>query len=119
MATPSLIELSDVLKNITSAFIIAKDFMDETSLQIAKKYSENETLSLLSLPFFTISDVTLQLKFAIRETGEKGQVYVYVDTASLDKLPEHIVSQIEVKLNPQSIKVYKTEEGTAVHASTS
>jgi len=114
-AIMSAIELSAALKNITSAFIAAKSNMDEVSAEIAKKYSENDVLSQLSLPFFTISDITLQLKFAIRETGKQGEVYVYIDSASLEKLPQNIISQIEIKLNPQSVKIYKTEEGKITH----
>ena len=57
----STVRLNDILMGITSAVVNAKNEMNKTSLDIAKEWTGDEMMSLLPLPFFSISEVSLNL----------------------------------------------------------
>lgn len=108
------VKLKDVLTSVAGAFVSAKSSMDKLSAEKSKEYQKEELLSTISLPFFSISDIKLDLKFAIREVRQDNEVLVSVDAQSLEKLPPHIISMAEIKLLPQPLKVYKTEDGKRI-----
>ena len=56
-------KLDDILGSIASALVDVKNQMDETSIEVARRYKEKEITSSLSLPFFSISNVKLNLRF--------------------------------------------------------
>ncbi len=98
----SLVSLNDILAGITSALVKTKSRMDETSLEIGKEYSGNKIMSNLSVPFFSISEVSLNLRFAIQNPGSKNEdLFVSVDSEYLEKLPDYAVSQLNLKLSPK------------------
>ena len=99
----SPMKLSDVLAGITTALVNVKNQMDETSIEVAKKYVENEMMSSLSLPFFSISNVKLTLRFAIQKKSYKNEdTIVSVNPEYLRTLPESMISEISLELNPHN-----------------
>ena len=100
--TTSDIKLEDILSGISSALVNVKNQMDETSIEVAKRYKENDVMSSLSLPFFSISSVKLNLRFAVQKRSSKvGNTRVSVNTEYLRKLPKSMISEISLELNPQ------------------
>lgn len=110
----SSVKLKDMLTSLAGAFVSAKSSMDKLSAEKSKEYQKEELLSTISLPFFSISDVKLDLKFAIRKVGRDNEILVSVDAQSLEKLPPHIISMAEIKLSPQPLKIYKMEDGKRI-----
>jgi len=111
------VKLKDVLSSITGAFISAKSSMDRMSMEHSKQYQKEDLLSAANLPFFSISDVRLELRFAVGEIGRDNEVFVSVNTPSLEKLPPHVISTVEIKLTPQPLKLYKMEDGKTFNVS--
>jgi len=96
-------KLADILAGITTALINVKNQMDETSIEVAKKYAENEKMSSLSPHFFSISNVKLTLRFAIQKQSSKNKdTLVSVNPEYLRTLPESMISEINLELNPQN-----------------
>jgi hypothetical protein len=94
--------LDDVLAGITTALIRTKSMMDETSLEIEKEYAADKILSNLSVPFYSISDVSLNLRFAIQNPGSKNEkLLVSVDSEYLERLPDYAVSELNLKISPK------------------
>lgn len=108
-------EMADVMSGLLAASITAKRSLDSATSELAKIYWADPVLRTLPLPAFGIAEVTVRLKFAIargqppaKGAGGKG-LLVIVDTASLEQLPEHLVSEMEIKLSPRSVRVYEAE----------
>ena len=98
----TVVRLNDILTGITSAVVYAKNEMNKTSLDIVKEHTDDEMMSLLSMPFFSISEVSLNLRFAIQNPSSKKEDFlVSVNPEYLKKLPDYAVSQINLKLTPQ------------------
>ena len=108
----SKIKLTDAVTSLNSAILKAKIQMDELSTELSKNYSKNEILSSLPLPFYSISEVTLKLNFAIQDIVSK-ELIVTIDSDSLEKLPQNTISQIEMKLTPKEIKSFNNEDGSS------
>jgi len=109
---PAKINLTDAVTSLNSAIIKTKIQMDELSSELSKKYSKNEMLSSLSLPFYSISEVTLKLNFAIQNVAN-NELIVTVDSESLGKLPPTTISQIEMKLTPKGLRSFNNDEGAS------
>lgn len=109
----STVRLNDILIGITSAVVNAKNEMNKTSLDIAKEWADDEMMSLLPLPFFSISEVSLNLRFVIQtNSSKKEDLLVSVNPEYLEKLPDYVVSQINLKMTPQkgiSKKLFKNK----------
>ena len=94
--------LDDILDGITSALVNVKNQMDETSIKVAKRYKEKEIMSSLSLPFFSISSVKLNLRFVVqKQSSDIGDAIVSVNPKYLRKIPKSMISEISLELNPQ------------------
>jgi len=102
--------LKDAIASISGSFISAKHFMDEMSAELAKVYQQDEFLSEKDLPNFSLADVTLTLKCAIKEVRDKQNVVVSIDAEILRKLPQEVLLQVTWKLVPQSVRTYQTED---------
>ena len=105
--------LKDVVVAVTRVFIEAKASMDELSAETSRKYQQSELLSGQPLPFFALSDVSLQLKVALQERAD-GDVIVVIAAEALAKLPPHVLTQIDMKLTPQAVRTYQGEDGKPV-----
>lgn len=95
-------KLGDILSGIASALVNVKHQMDETSIEVTKKYAQNKIMSSLSSPFFSISNVKLNLRFAIQKPSPKIEdTIISVNTEYLKKLPKFMISEISLELSPQ------------------
>jgi hypothetical protein len=117
------VELADVLAGLAQAVARAKQVMDETTRELAHAYSQDPLLRTLLLPYFTLPEVRMQLKFAVAgvvgpdlRTGAKEvaeppvKIRVIVDAASLEKLPSNLISEVELRISPQMLRSFQTAE---------
>jgi hypothetical protein len=105
------VKLDDILASIAGALVNVKSHMDETSIEVAKKYIKNEPMSSLSLPFFSISNVKLNLRFVIQKQSSRYKdTLVSVNSEYLKKLPKPMISEISLELNPQKKIWSKTRD---------
>lgn len=109
------VKLVDVLSGTGCALLSAKVSMDLLSSQVSKDYEKDALLSLVSLPFFSFSDVTVDIKFAVANLGENNEVYVHIDSTSLQQLSQNIISHVELKVAQSKIRTYKDESGKSLH----
>jgi hypothetical protein len=96
--------------------------MDETSAGLAKIYWSDPVLRTLPLPSFTMPELRMQLKFAvagvelprgtrIRQTAaEPAHMQVIVDASALAKIPAHLVSEMELRVTPQLLRIFESEQ---------
>lgn len=109
--------LSDVLSSLLRAAVVARGAMDRASADLAKVYWADPILRSLPLPAFQIPEMKVRLKFIVSEVapheGNAGtpasHMRVIVDLASLEKLPPHLVSEVELRLTPQMLRVSDAE----------
>ena len=114
--------LEDVLTSLLAAAIAAKRSMDETSAGLAKTYWSDPVLRTLPLPSFTMPELRMQLKFAVaalevpterrvrRAAAGPAHMQVIVDAAALAKLPAHLVSEMELRVTPQLLRIFESEQ---------
>jgi hypothetical protein len=110
--------LSDVLSSLLRAAVDARGAMDRASAELAKAYWADPILRSLPLPAFTIPEMKVRLKFIVSDVApHEGttaatrlpDMRVIVDRTSLEKLPPHLVSEIELRLTPQMLRVAEAE----------
>ncbi|MEO5349316.1 MAG: hypothetical protein H7836_06695 [Magnetococcus sp. YQC-3] len=104
--------MADVL---FASVLDAKSSMDKKSAELAKQYWSDPVLRNLEIPAFKIPDISIKLRFAVYEVGENdnagnASMKVIVDTPTLHRIPEHMVSQIEIRLTPHSLRAHNTEQ---------
>lgn len=110
-------DLTEVVASVLGAMVGAKRSLDSASAELAKIYWADPVLRSLPVPAFSIPEVTVHLRFAVVQVasapagGKTQAMRVIVDTASLEKLPAHLVSQLDIKLTPQSVRIYQTDVG--------
>ncbi len=109
-------QLSVVLGSLLRAVVRGRGAMDGASADLAKAYWADSILRSLPLPAFNIPEVKVRLKFAVSGVGETasdaghaGDMRVIVDLATLEKLPQHLVSEIELRLTPQMLRNTESE----------
>jgi len=102
--------LSDVIAAILSAFVQAWGTMDSTSAELAKQYWADPVLRSLPLPAFAIPQVTVRLKVAVADVSSRGggatqsdAVRIFVEFTELQRVPEHLISEVEFSLTPREI----------------
>ncbi|MCH9657871.1 hypothetical protein K0U27_04095 [archaeon] len=96
------VKLEDIITSIADALVNVNEHMDETSIAITKKHMKKESGSHNSSPFYTISNVKLNLRFAIQKQSPKHKdTLVSVNSEYLKKLPTPMISEINLELNPQ------------------
>jgi hypothetical protein len=96
--------------------------MDEASAGLAKTYWSDPVLRTLPLPSFTMPELRMQLRFAVASldvpterrarasTSGAVDMKVVVDAAALAKLPAHLVSEIELRVTPQLLRIFESEQ---------
>jgi hypothetical protein len=112
-------DLQEVLESVLSSLLEAKKSMDRKSAELARVYWADPVLRSLAVPAFNLPEITLNLRFAVDEVprartpsadGKDGvAMTVIVDTPTLIRMPEHLVSCIEIKLTMQEFKAYTAE----------
>ena len=122
-SSKSAIALSDLATALTDAVIGAKRVLDETTAKVADQYRSNRVLRHLAPPSFAIGEVRFTIKFAIARIGPQatvasrakpGQVYVYVDAASLGDIEPHLISETELRIVPDVTRAQSTDAERSV-----
>lgn len=104
--------LSEVVAGIAQAILEAKVRLDQDGAAIAEQYKSNAALSVLLPPAFAIGEVRVGIKFAIARIdrmppapkgteGGPAQVHVYVTAESLAEIAPHLVSEMELRIDPE------------------
>ncbi len=111
--------VSDVVTSLLRSVVAARSAMDATSAELASAYWADPILRTLPLPAFGIPEVKVRLRFAIsdiaRAPARRGaappspEMRIIVDLASLEKVPEHLISEIELRLTPQAMIAAEAE----------
>ncbi|MBI2927907.1 MAG: hypothetical protein HY735_10420 [Verrucomicrobia bacterium] len=119
------IELSELAAGVGDAVLGAKLSLDQHVAGVADQYKANPALSLLSPPAFAIGEVRVVIKFAIAEVERTAsvrrraksgsiQAYVHVDSASLAEMPPHVISEIELRIVPETKRTKPKEDFSEV-----
>lgn len=116
-------QLSDVIAGLLRALVRARGAMDSASSELAKAYWADPILRSLPLPAFTMPQVKVRLKFAVAglvTVGSGGEratpaadMRVIVELPALEKVPAHLISELELNLTPQMLRAFE-EEGEGV-----
>ena len=92
--------------------------MDSASADLASVYWADPIMRTLPLPAFGIPEVNVHLKFAVSNLVATGvrpaspsaaDMRIVIDLASLEKVPAHLISEIELRLTPQMVAVAEAE----------
>jgi len=102
----------------------AKRSLDATSVELAQAYWSDPVLRNLPPPYFSVPEMRIQLRFAVAEgapadstssargSGRRAQLRITVAAASLEKLPPHLISEMELRVTPQALRIFETEQET-------
>lgn len=82
-----------------AGFCVKQNYTGHTTMLLARAKEGNRG------PMFTWSWVYDSV------FGQPQTMRVIVDTPSLERLPPYLVSQLDVKLTPQSVRIYQTDAG--------
>jgi hypothetical protein len=115
------IKLSELAASVGDAVLDAKLSLDQHLAGVAEQYKANSALSLLSPPAFAIGEVRVVIKFAIAQVERRAsvrrrskassiQAYVHVDSGSLAKMPQYLISEIELRITPETKRNKPTED---------
>lgn len=100
--------LDDLLAGVLRAVVQAKSAMDDLSGELSASYRSRPGPQ--GVPYFGLAEANIQLRFAIQDAGTKGGLRVVADSTALQRLPAHLVSQIDVRLLGQPAKLYTPVE---------
>jgi len=110
------LELKIIIGGILRGLREAKFLGDSESARLHEAYKENPVLARLSVPAFSISDLEVELRFAItgpsEEPGKEGEVpdlKVDISTRTLKGLESHQIQVMKFKIS--SIDLGVLEEG--------
>ena len=111
------ISLKMVVGGILQSLREAKHIGDVESARLVDIYKKEPRLSLFSVPAFAISDVEVELRFAVSDAGS-GQncegndidVKVCITPDAIKELNEHQMSVMKLKLSPVSLRVFEADE---------
>jgi hypothetical protein len=117
-------QLSDVLASLLRALVTARGAMDNASADLAKIYWADPVLRSMPLPAFSMPEVKVHLKFAVSGLTSSGgrlgtaasDMRVVVDLPSLENLPAHLISELELRLTPQMLRAFEAETDDAMAA---
>ncbi len=117
MADSAAVDLSTVVAGMMASLARAKQQMDETSAEIARRYAAHDVLNAFPVPAFSLASVQLRLRFAIESVDAAGaDVGIIVDRSILAALPQHLLSEIDIELVPQAMNAYTSDTGDRVLA---
>ena len=110
------ITLKATVAGLVRALSEAKYLGDLESARLQDVYRKEKYLSQFTVPAFAISDVDVELKFAIVEPeqnvedGKVSELKIKISPEFLKGLDAHQVSVVRLKISPINLKVY--EEGS-------
>jgi hypothetical protein len=108
------VSLRAVVGGFIQALREAKHLGDIESAKLLEAYKQEKTLLPFSVPAFTISDVEVELRFAIigpaeeqKKEGEMADVKINISPAFLKGLEAHHISLMKIKIAPISLRVFE------------
>lgn len=109
-AAGAAINFSDLASALTEAVLQAKHRLDEDAATLARQYKADPILRFIPPPSFAIGEVRVVLKFAIAQIRPESsvqrsrfkQLLVHVDTPTLRELAPHLVSELELRITPET-----------------
>jgi len=91
--------LADVVSSISSDLVEATYFSDITFMQTANFYKGNPVMEVLSIPRYTVPDVTVDMKFAIAATSH---LQITALTNLLQGYDASVIPSLELHYESQS-----------------
>jgi hypothetical protein len=116
MAEKAEISLKRVVGGILQALREAKFLGDKESARLMEIYKSNSILSAFTVPAFSISEVEVELRFAVaslpeerrkRKAEEATDIMVKITPEALKGLEPHHISTMRVKFSPVEMKVFE------------
>ena len=106
------ISLRRIFDGMLQSLRNAKYLGDLESVKLLDVYSKEKALSSFTVPAFTISDVEVELRFAVAEaTAEENaaegilDLKVNISPASLKELGAHQISVMKFRISPVAMRV--------------
>jgi hypothetical protein len=117
MTEQAEVSLKTVVGGILQALRQAKFLGDLESARLVDTYKSQKALSSFSIPAFTISDVEVELRFAVAgppevkktREGEISDIKIRISPDSLKDLEPHHISYMKIRFSPVEMRVF--EEG--------
>ncbi len=111
------VSLKAVVTGLMQALREAKLLGDMESARLIKTY--RKSMPSFSVPAFAISEVEVELRFAVAESRElrmrgaqPGDIKIKISPETLKGLEPHQISQLRIKFSPVELRVFeKPEEG--------
>jgi len=103
--------LSDVVSSISSDLVEATYFSDITFMQTANFYKGNPVMEILSIPRYTVPDVTVDMKFAIAATSP---LQVTALTNLLQGYDATVIPSLELHYESQSASWTKIDNNGTI-----
>lgn len=116
MAEKAEVSLKMVVGGILRALREAKFLGDRESARLMQTYKSDRTLSAFSVPAFAISEVEVELRFAVaippevrrkRQVEEIEDIKVKITPEALKGLEPHQISTMRVKFSPVEMRVFE------------
>lgn len=108
------ITLKATVAGLVRALREAKYLGDLESAKLQDVYKKEKALSAFTVPAFTISDVDIELRFAIveppKEKEKKGEMLdlkIHISPESLKGLEPHHVSAMKLKVSPVNLRIFE------------
>jgi hypothetical protein len=103
--------ISAVIGSLLRAVVASRSEMDHASVEVAESYRTDPILRALAPPAFVVSEVRIRLRFAISGFSMAAaggddlepQTRILVALPALAGAPEHAVSEVELRLDPQTL----------------
>ena len=109
--------LTAIVAGLMRALREAKYLGDLESAKLSQVYKKEAALSSFTVPAFTISDVDIELRFAIAQPPDGSRndrkvtdIKVNIWPESLKGLEAHQVSLLKFKMSPISLRVFEESE---------
>lgn len=102
--------VSDLVTSLLTSIVAARGAMDRATAELARVYSGDPILRTFPVPAFGIAEVKVRLRFAVSGLASRNtagtdapspEMLIIVDLSSLEKTPEHLLSEIEIRLEPR------------------
>ena len=108
------VSLKTVVEGLIQALREAKHLGDIESAKLLDAYKQEKSLLSFSVPAFTISDVEVELRFAIigpaveqKKEGKITDIKVNISPAILKGLEACHISLMKIKITPVSLRVFE------------
>jgi hypothetical protein len=115
-APDETVALGAAIASIMQAIQEAKRLADLETSRMAQEYARTETLSSFPVPAFTITEVELELRFAVdRVTSIRGknpqELHIHLSSSALKDIDPQHLQVLKFRISPASFLVTPVEQG--------